>query len=464
MAEKDEVLGLAESLVRYLELCADHRKGDPEIFLWNARRSTEAMLMTWCLVNGGKFDGASGRTIEGILKQLKERKVEPPENTLRQVTTAQSMGNGGTHACVFDPASAAGLVGTAAPALCAVARWWVSAPLIKKDLPAPLGARVSELVEEISSGSRQALPTRDELETAERARLEAVAQVSRSEAELQIERLRLTPAPVVVQDRGALARVGALVAALCLPAGLAVGVGLGLVIDEGSLGTEPASAGLMVQATPPAPPSSAATMVVAEAPAVKAAGCPEGMVAFAEREIQIGQPSKRGGWPAPSPKKIDRKRVAAFCLDAAPTREAALRARSSTYRSLSSDCTKVGWRGPFDTGAATCVTRTEAGADCETRGLRLPSLLEWEVVARDAEQRAALDLRLDGEWIHDDFPLAVLNLPAAGWTRGEGAYRRRLLEEALAKKQIQEEGDVLFSWNQGEVSARIDKVGFRCAK
>jgi hypothetical protein len=57
-----------------------------------------------------------------------------------------------------------------------------------------------------------------------------------------------------------------------------------------------------------------------------------------------------------------------------------------------------------------------------------------------------------------------LNLPAAGWTRGEGAYRRRLLEEALAKKQIQEEGDVLFSWNQGEVSARIDKVGFRCAK
>ena len=63
----------------------------------------------------------------------------------------------------------------------------------------------------------------------------------------------------------------------------------------------------------------------------------------------------------------------------------------------------------------------------------------------------------------DNHPAQAL-YAAAGWTRGEGAYRRRLLEEALAKKQIQEEGDVLFSWNQGEVSARIDKVGFRCAK
>ena len=456
MSEKDEVLGLAESLVRYLELCADHRRGDPEIFLWNARRSTEAMLMIWCLVNGGKLEGPESRTIEGVRKQLKERKVEPPENTLRQVTTAQSMGNGGTHACVFDAASAAELVETTAPALCSVARWWVSAPAIHERLPV---ARVSALVKEILDRSRPALPTRADWERAEAGRLGAVERVTCLEGELQVEKARLTPAREVVQDRGAMVRVGTLVAALCLPTGLALGVGLGLVVGEGG---EPSSAGRMMQAAPPAPPASAATMVVAEEPAVKAAACPAGMVAFAEREVQIGQPSKRKGWPTPRPREIDRKRVAAFCLDAAPTRDTALRERSSTYRSLSSDCTKVGWKGPTDAGAATCVTRTEARADCEARGLRLPSLLEWEVVARDS-QRAALDRRLEGEWIDDAFPLAVLNLPAAGWTRGEGAYRRRLLEEPLAKGQISAEGDVLFSWNQGEVSARINQVGFRCA-
>lgn len=456
MSEKDEVRGLAESLVRYLELCADHRRGDPEIFLWNARRSTEAMLMIWCLVNGGKLEGPESRTIEGVRKQLKERKVEPPENTLRQVTTAQSMGNGGTHACVFDAASAAELVETTAPALCSVARWWVSAPAIHERLPV---ARVSALVKEILDRSRPALPTRADWERAEAGRRHAEERVVVLEGELQVEQRRLTPAPDVRQDRGAMVRVGTLVAALCLPTGLALGVGLGLVAGEGG---GPSPAGLMAQTAPPAPPASAATMVVAEEPAVKAAACPAGMVAFAEREVQIGQPSKRKGWPAPRPREIDRKRVAAFCLDAAPTRDTALRERSSTYRSLSSDCTKVGWRGPTDAGAATCVTRTEARADCEARGLRLPSLLEWEVVARDS-QRAALDRRLEGEWIDDAFPLAVLNLPAAGWTRGEGAYRRRLLEEPLAKGQISAEGDVLFSWNQGEVSARINQVGFRCA-
>ena len=232
-------------------------------------------------------------------------------------------------------------------------------------------------------------------------------------------------------------------------------------------GPAPTASGL--QATPAmpaeAPPLPAAELVyTSPPPSAPAPTCPDGMRQQPATTLYIGQPKgDRWGWPDPEPFEIAPIAVAAFCIDRRPVSEAELQRVSTSFRfDASSDC-DVSGQTHDHRGAATCVQRNEAAGYCQSLGLRLPKIQEWEAVAR-SEGWNQLSTELPAEWVEDRFPIKLFNRYNPDWGPEDGVYRLGLLADLVNEGSISPHGDVLFFWDQDSPTRRRSNRGFRCAR
>ena len=209
------------------------------------------------------------------------------------------------------------------------------------------------------------------------------------------------------------------------------------VADPGAALTSPPPA----QTLPPSPSPGPVTT------------CPTGMARIAATTLRLGQPiGGRQDWPRPTKSKLPPLSVAAFCIDHEPVSAAEAAAV------MQSDCS-----APAEAlRAATCVGRDAAETWCAEHhpGGRLPSLAEWEVVARLPEAAVTDVHSLFREWVSDRFPPAVLARADPNWSKGDGMFRQPLRAQ---RPPLDPVGNALWGWNQQDPDNRYGNLGFRCA-
>lgn len=206
---------------------------------------------------------------------------------------------------------------------------------------------------------------------------------------------------------------------------------------------------------PPEPPAPAAA---AEAGAVRSA-CPSGTVEVPADAISLGRgPYPRPEWPEAA-NRPPRLRPEAACLDAAAVQEQdfATWLQSAGKRS-SPPYAERSWQDgkPLDR-----VTWLDAEAYCKQRGASLPSVAQWEAVARLAEPPLQSGLR--AEWSAEAFPTATFGYGPAQVTRCNrpNLCSRVVHEGAIAQPRVP---GPRLRWVHRTAGRTYAGVGFRCVQ
>ncbi len=188
--------------------------------------------------------------------------------------------------------------------------------------------------------------------------------------------------------------------------------------------------------------------------------CPEGMVAVASRELRLGQPHPRP-WPAARPAEVAAFTVPQFCIHRREISEGEFEAwLADTERTLAGP----GCRGQRADFPAACVTDELAAAYCIEHGWALPSIAQWESVARESE--GVLTVSPDKvEWAHDLYPPRVFNR-RRGCTDGfsAGCDRHMVRREGLT---MERSPNLRYSWSMAPMTVPSGQAtsdfSFRCA-
>jgi len=237
-------------------------------------------------------------------------------------------------------------------------------------------------------------------------------------------------------------------------AGIPTGLAVGRTVSSG--GSE--LAGGLREAEP------AAALVPAAAPAPAEVRCPPGMLLVRSRTIHIAQPRpRRAGWPTPDAQEIAPIDVAAFCIDRREVSLGDYLTLSDAEVSAGDDACKLSDFDNRPAGPVVCVRRDSAARHCEARDppSRLPTIVEWEAIARDQRVRESLILPTPREWVADAFPPEVFNRHAGpGADSRLGMFRQDYLPKV--SYDVDPQHDVMYSWNRESRSALGD-LGFRCA-
>lgn len=206
------------------------------------------------------------------------------------------------------------------------------------------------------------------------------------------------------------------------------------------------------ETSPAAAPTRAEVVLAPAAPALPSLRCPEGMVLLPETLLRLGPPEGgRTGWPT-ARTLVNTVRVGPSCLDA-KARSWARFAEWGGPVGSSKDCD---WRLQDREGPVVCLTRAEAGAYCEAKGLRLARIAEWELLQRHPELGAEPD-RVR-EWVEDAFPPEDLGYaPDPGLQARFGLFRDKLAGATSNERAPRN------SWNRQELGNRYKNLGFRCA-
>ncbi len=203
-------------------------------------------------------------------------------------------------------------------------------------------------------------------------------------------------------------------------------------------------------------------------PALETLSCDAGMVRVDARRFRLAQPSGgRGNWPRVTPgAETPEVSVSAFCID----RQAVTASEVARWRSRTEGTARV--HGcvpqPGASGPEVCVSPDEATAFCSERGGALPSIAEWEAVARTT----GLGLRVDVvEWVEDLFPPAIFGRRSACTDHDpSGACARHMTRRELLP--VRADPVARYSWNDAprpqtggrERDFNPGDVGFRCVQ
>ena len=483
--------------------CANEREeacrhdGDPAAFLWRARRAVEAIL--FALAQGTQLANPSSASKERLenLEYLANQLVKADRlSTAMQlrVTAVRAAGNLGVHAKGPDLHPDATVATVVLDNLPSLVEWLYEKSPLARDMPSSLRAAVRDLrSHDARPAKTRVLEARvQELERRE-LDLEAALQRARTEHEqLQLtvpdaatasatppnahdalgggrpQRASSVPQRVVALAIGAV--VGAGGAVLFSPArsepddARAQLSPAGTTYQTASRSEAPVVTPVDEPDEPPIvtqvdePDASAGTSEhapVGEAPAL---ACPSDMVVVPSSTIHIGQPvGGRQSWPAPSPEGIAPIEVGAFCVHRLEVRQRDLEAwREGSGRAPRPRCPIV----QHADLPAICVTDDEAAAFCEDHGAHLPTIAEWEALART---RTVHPSPRTSEWVEDLFPPAVVHRRDACASDDQpGCAHRAIRREAIPPQHRPAEPAAWFSWHGPVEQLRQRDVSFRC--
>lgn len=487
-------------VLRYcLDQCADHRTEGHDVLLWNARRASESIL--YALAEGTEaasalhkqFDEQKPIDHHRLIVDL-ERLKRLHSTVAKQLQIVRQAGNLGAHTqapeVLIDETTLKGCLGALAEAV----EWFCQ----HSELASVAPRELRKLASELTSPNPRPSP-RDAHENAiltierDRDRLRDQHAAARGEVErLRDEVRRLSgsqralppghePTPAW-RGIGAALRVGLVGALFGLGVGFWAGGRFGgdraatmgpVEAVAGSAAEPPVASGLGVPSrvaassppvlptVPPEPASTSAT-APATAPATTASSvgpsCPEGMRLFAAGTLSLDRgPHPRRDWPAPERRKPGRLDVAPFCLDPAPVTTSAFlgAAPAETKKRRSRGAKQCNTRKDGGALPTNCVSAEDAARHCGERGLRLPTVGEWEVAVR-----AVPPVRLSpdtGEWASDSFPPTVF-----GYREGRGTSERMWFDKRLDGRPADEPR---LSWHhRAKDDATLPKLSFRCAR
>ena len=507
MKEKKPAVSDGERVTYYLGIlagsinqCADHRAGDLDTFLLNARRVVEAML----------YALATGTEADPTRKESKKRSLDDVPvlaKTLGDMGRLQrasasnldhirSFGNIGAHIQPPDQVATAEDVEACRFHFEVPIRWLFERSELKQDMPPLVAKALEDLMSSTPRRSEGDVRAQNKTlaadlakalaagpsETELHARNETLeADVERLQGELTVTRAALlrtqgaapaTKDPVAPANR----RTALLVAVLSLSLGLALGVPLTFAGDRllasraSDVAVSPTSALDVGAQRPPAPVGGAVVEALlempdagAEAPAPPPLVCSDGRVLVPAGVLVLESgPFPRAGWPDPGtmPAPVD---VPAFCIAQQPVTTEDLAACVDAHEcpaiprvELGAGCNLAERALNVRALAANCVRQSDAHAFCAARGGRLASVAEWERAVRVVRDSLMLLPGTD-EWVEDPFPPPIFGYRGGdGLTRDQHIFHSRLVPAPR-------DGSVRLSWNRrAEGAERPRTLSFRC--
>lgn len=301
---------------------------------------------------------------------------------------------------------------------------------------------------------------------AENVELKAVVERERATAEL-VRRARRppvepqSPAPPPPPKRRSwlgravrLAVAGAAVGAGSVAAALALAVWVWQSVDADPSSSEPVATTPETLAERPEPKRAAAVQPVAAAvvPAKPAPiVCPDGTHRVEASRFKLSPPADRRDWPGPVPTRSRWVEVEAFCIQARPVLRHEPEAHSSPPRRAPCEGNEQVFDG---LEPAACISQQEAQRWCRARGGDLPSVAQWEAVAR-ASVEGKLVMLLDREWVVDAFPAEVFGMGHLQDADHDAMFRKRRIKASTST-------DPRWSWNRHSSQRRWTHFGFRC--
>jgi formylglycine-generating enzyme required for sulfatase activity len=491
-----KVQGYIDRLGESLGQCANDVEDRPDAFLWNARRSLEAMLLAVSTKAGTPKppDMGIGKLFEQF--ESKEGLIDPDiRDALRSLQTA---GNYGTHLQGHTSMKFWGPAERCRRSLVDAVRWFFERSNIS---PRAMPAAIKDAL--LVLEGKTPPPPRVERERAksELARLER----DREERDQLLEDLKVARDQVAaLQDKpeetartarsAAIAdgeagsrlrgngRPAAVVAAivLCVAVGVFGATWLkGESAGSGDAKTVQSSIHDAGRGSADPVPSGSGSAVVPIVAAIDAGGaadagknaavsdagatsdCRDGMVKLGGGSIKLGEPYPRSSWWSESKKTGLAATVPPFCIDRSQVlaKDFTLKGTAAELeptRFKGSTCQRAGKRGK----QVNCVTHDEALRHCEARGARLPRLVEWEYIASSGNKEIRDITSADHEWIEDTFPSpAWLGRALEPCDGGSCYYLVR--EEPLSAILP---GSARYSWMRYHGNEWAGNIMFRCAK
>lgn len=435
---KEHIKHYEERFVAHLDACALSRSaGDPEPFLLNARKALEAGVY---IAHIRVFNKTPDASLEDLVKGLVghrslDKKIEPFFLLIRTLT------NPAAHVIPPNKSVSAEDVFEVAGALPKVARWFlknVSDPVLKNRVEAALAA----------IGDRSLTPPDApavlELVVVQNKLAEQSETLGHFRAWIVVAAVVGALGGVTIASAVTSARSSRPVELASASAGHATSSQLVDTGHDGSVdredGGSPTASASPIPLEPAAPPT-----------------CPRGMGLVAAGPVEIGQPiGGRRDWPLPTPRRIAPIEVATFCIHRLEVPQQEL----DSWRLANEKTVPSGCAAPRDPNfPAVCVADDEAARYCADRGWSLPSIAEWERVARIGGVRSAPGT---SEWVEDAFPPAVFH--RAGCGRFPDRCGHRMVRAGrIDDDKLPAEPRVLFSWNAPNPQVMIRRdVGFRC--
>lgn len=431
----EAVTNYAVRLGELVERCAEESRRDPETFLWNARRVLEVICHILQSVHKDEVSRDEGEAgnLEKRIQELRraglvERELATSLNAIRDYT------NQGVH--IRGPEKE-------------------NYPLARKHVREQLPDVVDWLFDESRAAPFLERPERLD------AALLRLREPSRSADPQETGRERtgeLGTSPEVTAQtaqtvpaapprRARRPRRASWPRRLGLAALLALACAGGL-----RYASRPTANPAAAETSAPAAPVRAEVVLAPAAPASPSLRCPEGMVLLPETLLRLGPPEGgRADWPS-ARNLVQPVRVGPSCLDARARTWAQFAEWGGAVAS-GKDCD---WRLQDREGPVVCLTRAEAGAYCEGKGLRLARIAEWELLQRHPELGAEPD-RVR-EWVGDPFPPEDLGYaPDPRLQARFGLFRDRLKGTPSSERAPRN------SWNRQELGQRYTNLGFRCA-
>ena len=472
MTEPDGHLrAYARLIVSLLDDCVVYRGHAPEIFLWSARRTAEALCLMILSHREGR--SVSGRRQDATLAKLIEQVAKDDSAILSIFTLVRELSNIGVHVSGPSREKFERLERLGPEALVQVVTWaFTESPAAAELQALPEWPQVLDRLQRLKQPPLSSKPLALQVEELRKERAELNEQMAHLQADLvglEGQRARLLGENDQLQGAVAAERteVGrhkrrALQTGFFgTGAGFGMGLFIGLCAPVGlwAAGALP-ERGRSTALTADPPVAEVAPLAAAPAPAPTpppAPSCPAGMELVPEGLVHLGQPiGGRTDWPPARPAKLDPEVVPAFCVDTRPVRW-----RELAHLPRPSDCNRPE-EGGGDDDPGGCRTQQEAEAFCVDREARLPTILEWERLKRLQKRREIpwLETGIYREWVNDSFPPAVFNRPDDARPQ---KYAHLFREPLETTSKLRDEGDVLWSWNAAAADKRLHNLGFRCA-